>query len=359
MLGGIAFLVERYKITATDPNSDHYQSVLSMMFLAVAGHGWFYYLAIGSVLLVLIFSANTAFADFPRVCRIIAEDRFLPISLAGRGRRLVYAQGILVLAFLTAALLIAFRGVTDRLIPLYAVGAFLAFTLSQAGMVAHWRREGGSRAHRNMLVNGLGALATGATVIVVILAKFAEGAWITVAAIPAILLLMYAVRKHYNRIFQDLASPGPLDLTGNCEPVVVIPVQYWSKLAKHAFCAALAISKEITALYVTTENEKDDSFCKDWNTNVVEPVKKAHGFSPELVILQSPYRFVVNPIVDFVLKTSEEHPGRRVIAIVPELVEPRWYNYFLHSQRSALLKTLLLVKGNDQVSVLNIPWYIK
>jgi amino acid transporter len=359
MLGGIAFLVEHYKIVATDPNSDHYQSILSMMFLAVAGHGWFYYLAIVSVLLVLVFSANTAFADFPRVCRIIADDRFLPLSLAGRGRRLVYAQGIVVLAFLTAALLIAFKGVTDRLIPLYAVGAFLAFTLSQAGMVAHWRRKGGARAKQNIFVNGLGAVATGATVIVVILAKFSEGAWITVVAIPALLSLMYAVRRHYDHIFEELASPGPLDLTGNREPIVIIPIQYWSKLAKHAFCAGVAISKEITALYVTTEEQADSGFCKDWNSNVAEPIQKAEGFSPELVIVQSPYRFVVNPIVDFVLKKSAENPGRRVIAIVPELVEPRWYNYFLHSQRSALLKTLLLVKGNDRVSVLNIPWYFK
>ncbi len=359
MLGGIAFLVEHYKIVATDPDSKQYQSILSLMFLAVAGRGWFYYLAIVSVLLVLIFSANTAFADFPRVCRIIAEDRFLPISLAGRGRRLVYAQGILVLAFLTAALLIAFRGVTDRLIPLYAVGAFLAFTLSQAGMVAHWRRNGGSKAVQYMFVNGLGATATGATVIVVILAKFAEGAWITVVAIPGLLALMYAVRRHYERLFKELESPGPLDLTGNCEPIVIIPIQYWSKLAKHAMCAALAISKEITALYVTTEEDADNHFCRDWQTNVAEPVQKEKGFSPALEIVQSPYRFVVNPIVDFVLKKSRENPDRRIITIVPEVVEPSWHNYFLHSQRSTLLKTLLLVKGNDRVSVLNVPWYVK
>nr|MDQ2712783.1 APC family permease [Acidobacteriota bacterium] len=170
MLGGIAFLVRSYSIVATDPGGDHYQSILSVLLLAVAGRGWFYFVAIGSILLVLIFSANTAFADFPRVCRVIAEDRFLPLSFANRGRRLVYSEGILVLAFVTAALLTIFGGVTDRLIPLYAVGAFLAFTLSQAGMVAHWRREGGPRARSNMFINGLGALATGGTVVVVVVA---------------------------------------------------------------------------------------------------------------------------------------------------------------------------------------------
>lgn len=358
MLGGIAFLVAHYKIVATDPDSPQYQSILSMMFLAVSGHGWFYYVSIASVLLVLIFSANTAFADFPRVCRIIAEDRFLPVSLAVRGRRLVYSQGIIVLMVLAGTLLIVFGGVTDRLIPLYAVGAFLAFTLSQAGMVAHWRRKGGPHAVKYILVNGVGALVTGATVGIVILAKFAEGAWITVVTIPAILALMYGVKRHYRDIQKELTSPGPLDLAGNCEPIVIIPIQQWSRLAKHALCAALAISKEITTLYVTSEEDSGE-FCRDWDRNVAQPVSRAMGFSPELVILQSPYRFVVTPIVDYVLKTSDENPRRRVIAIVPELVEHHWYNYFLHSQRATLLKTSLLVKGNDMISVLNIPWYFK
>lgn len=358
MLGGIAYLVHQYQIVATDPNGSQYQSVLSMLFQAVAGRGWFYYIAISSVLLVLIFSANTAFADFPRVCRVIAEDRFLPVSFATRGRRLVYSEGIWVLAILTGALLAAFGGVTDRLIPLYAVGAFLAFTLSQAGMLVHWRKHPGAGAGGKMFVNGLGATATGATVIVVIISKFAEGAWITVVTIPAILLVMYGVRRHYNNIGREIATDTPLDLTGNSEPMVVVPLQQWSKIAKHALCAALSISTDVRALFVTEEG-KSDAFCRTWARNVVEPAQQAGAGIPELVILSSPFRFVVNPIVDYVIKLSNENPGRRVIAIVPELVENRWFNYFLHSQRATLLKTLLLVKGNDRVSVLNIPWYFK
>ena len=358
MLAGIAYLVREYHIVATDPNGSSYQSILSMMFQAVAGRGWFYYTAICSVLLVLIFSANTAFADFPRVCRVIAEDRFLPVSFATRGRRLVYSEGILVLTFLTGVLLITFGGVTDRLIPLYAVGAFLAFTLSQAGMLAHWRRTRGPAARRKMFVNGLGAAATGATVVVVILSKFIEGAWITVVTIPAILLLMYGVRRHYSNIQHEIDSPEPLDLIGNQEPLVVVPLQQWSKIAKHALCASLAISREVTCLYVTEEN-KPAEFCDAFERNVAEPARQAGIDAPELVILQSPFRFVVYPIVDYVIKLSEENPGRRVIAVVPELVEHRWYNYFLHSQRVTSLKALLLLKGNDRVSVLNVPWYFK
>ncbi len=358
MLAGIAFLVERYKIVATNPDSDNYQSVLSMLFAAVSGRGWFYYAAIASVLIVLIFSANTAFADFPRVCHVLAEDCFLPLSFANRGRRLVYSQGIIVLAVLCGIILIVFGGVTDHLIPLYAVGAFLAFTLSQAGMVAHWRREGGSRARGNMFVNGLGAFVTGITVLVVLVAKFVEGAWITAVTIPAILALMYGVRRHYDNVHRQLASPTPLDVCDIVEPLVVIPLQQWSKLSKQALCTALGISKEIWALHVA-EEDKPKEFCAKWHHYVGESTSKAGLPTPELVELHSPYRFVVSPIVDFVIKLAADNPHRRVITIVPELVERRWYNYFLHTQRAALLKTLLLVKGNDRISVLNIPWYFK
>lgn len=358
MLAGIAILVHAYKIVATDPNGQNYRSVLSMLFDAVTGHGWFYYLAIASVLLVLIFSANTAFADFPRVCRVIAEDRFLPISFANRGRRLVYSQGIMVLAVLTGILLIVFGGVTDRLIPLYAVGAFLAFTLSQTGMLFHWKAKRGPRAKRKMFVNGLGAIATGATTVVVIVSKFAEGAWITVVTIPAILMLMYGVQKHYQKVGRELETSTPLDLTDNSPPLVVVPLQQWSKVAKTALCAAFAISKDVRGVFVV-EEEKSEELRDTWNHKVVEPAEAAGVPTPQLVVLQSPYRFVVNPIVDYVIKLSEENPKRRVIAMVPELVENRWYNYFLHSQRATLLKTLLLMKGNDRISVLNVPWYLK
>jgi hypothetical protein len=155
-----------------------------MLVAAVAGKGLFYYVTIGSILLVLALSANTAFADFPRLCKIIAHDGFLPRSFGARGRRLVYSQGVYVLAALSAVLLIVFGGVTDRLIPLFAVGAFLAFTLSQTGMVFHWKRIGGRGARHSMLVNGLGAAATAITVVVVLVAKFLDGAWITLLLIP-------------------------------------------------------------------------------------------------------------------------------------------------------------------------------
>ena len=175
LLAGIAYLSKAYAIGATEPGQTGYQSVLSQLIAAVVGKGFLYYLSIGAILAVLALSANTGFADFPRLCRVIAQHGFLPRVFASRGRRLVYSQGIYALTFLSALLLIIFGGVTDHLIPLFAVGAFLAFTLSQAGMVEYWRRVGGRRNLHNMIINGVGAAATGVTLVVVFVAKFTAG----------------------------------------------------------------------------------------------------------------------------------------------------------------------------------------
>jgi len=358
MLIGIALLVHSYHIVATDPNGNHYQSVLSMMFGAVLGRGWFYYVSIASVLLVLVFSANTAFADFPRVCRVLAEDGFLPLSFANRGRRLVYSEGIVVLSIVTAGLLAGFGGITDRLIPLFAVGAFLAFTMSQAGMVAHWRRAGGRGARRSMLVNGLGALATGVTVLVIIVAKFTEGAWITVIAIPALLILMYRVRSHYRCLEQEIAVSSPLEPVNILPPIVVITVQSWNRITKEAVQFAMSLTRDIKVVHAA-EDSAGNEFPQQWEELVERPAKQANLPVPELVAIESPYRYIVSPIVNYVVGLSSEHPNRRIVAVVPELVEKRWYQYFLHTQRAALLKARLLLEGNDRISVLNVPWYLK
>lgn len=359
MLAGIGYLVKAYSIVATDPNASNYQSVLSMLIAAVSGRGIFYYVAISSVLLILIFSANTAFADFPRVCRFIAENGYLPVSFANRGRRLVYTEGILVLAFVTGALLIGFGGITDRLIPLFAIGAFLAFTMSQAGMVAHWRRERRAPgARRSMLVNAIGAIATGITVLIVVVAKFTEGAWITVIAIPSLLAFMYAVHRHYRKILRQIVVKTPLSVEREPAPMMVIPITSWTKISKGALHCAMTLSPDVKVLHVA-EEDKPDEFCQHWAELVEQPAKAAGCSIPELIILKSPFRFVVTPIVNYVLELAKQHPRRRVITVIPELMERRWYHYFLHTQRAALLKAQLLMQGNDRISVLNIPWYLK
>lgn len=358
LLLGIALLCRAYHIGATQPGPG-YQSVLSQLLLATTGRGVFYYVSIGSILLVLSLSANTAFADFPRLCRLVADDSYLPSPFAVRGRRLVFTVGILVLCVLAGALLVAFGGVTDRLIPLYAIGAFLAFTLSQAGMVEHWRRNPGEGSRWAMFLNGLGALCTAGTVLVVAVTKFTEGAWITILVIPAIIFGMYAVHRHYSRLYRQLENPQPLDIRHLRQPVVVLPMISLNKVVRRGLEFAMNLSADVHVLHVNAGEREKREVLKQWNEIVVEPMK-AHGLAPpHLSVLNSPYRFVIQPIVDYVLKLGHQHPGRQIAVIIPEFIERRWYWYVLHNQRAAWLKAALLFKGNRQIVVINVPWYVK
>jgi amino acid transporter len=357
LLAGIAWLVKIYQVAATDPGAPGYQSVLSMLVAAVAGKGVFYYVTIASILLVLSLSANTAFADLPRLCRIIALDSYLPRSLANRGRRLVFSEGILVLTALTGVLLTLFGGVTDRLIPLYAVGAFLAFTLSQIGMVFHWNRVRGPHAIRYMFINGLGGIVTGITVLVVLVAKFLDGAWITVLLIPGLLALMYAVHRHYHHVSEEVADSTPLDLTHFRPAIVVVPVERWSAVAKKAITFALSISPDVIGLHVNCEWTEE--LKKEWQDYVEKPVQEVGLAAPRLVILDNPFRYVTSPIVEYVLELQKKDPERQLAVLIPELVERHWYYYFLHNQRAAVLKALLYVKGSQKIAVVNVPWYLE
>ena len=357
MLAGIAYLVRAYGIAATDPGQPGYDSVLSLLIAAVAGKGIFYYVSMGAILMVLALSANTAFADFPRLCRVIAHDGYLPRSFQARGRRLVFSQGVYVLSGFAAVLLLIFGGVTDRLIPLFAVGAFLAFTLSQAGMVEHWKRQGGAHAFHNRLVNGAGALVTGITVIVVLVAKFAEGAWITLLLIPGLVLLMIAVRRQYHIMGMQIASQSPLKLTAFRPPLVVVPLDRWSKMAQRALTFGLNISPDVLAVHI--EGERTVYLQQEWHDYVEAPVTELGLCAPRLVVIPSPYRFVITPIVDFVLDLSRKRPERQIAVLIPEVVERRWYYHALHNQRGAALKALLYFKGNPSIVVINLPWYMK
>ncbi len=363
LLAGIAFLCRAYGIGALDPVSPQYQSVLSELTAAVMGRGVFYYVTIASVLLVLALSANTAFADFPRLTRAIALNKFLPGVFIIRGRRLLYSHGIYALATLTAILLIIFRGVTDRLIPLYAIGAFLAFTLSQAGMVMHWKRADGPGASRHMFINGLGASATGVTVIVVLVAKFVEGAWITAVMVPLLIFLMVRVKKHYNRVAAEVENPSPLSAIDIQDPIVILPMDRWSRITEKGMRFALMLSQDIRAVHVHTGDDQDKEDAEDeltpvWRQMVVAPLEAAGLHVPKLIILRSPYRFIVAPLVDYILKTEQENPHSQIAVMVPELVVSRWWQNALHNQRAQVLKFLLLVKGSQRVVVINVPWYL-
>ena len=356
-LAGIALLCRAYSIGATDPGAAGYQSILSQLTAAVMGRGWFYYLTIGSILAVLALSANTSYADFPRLTRAIAMHDYLPHVFKIRGRRLLYSHGIVALVGFTALLLIIFGGVTDRLIPLFAIGAFLAFTLSQAGMVVHWKRLGGKGMVRRMVINGVGAIATGITLVVVLVAKFTEGAWITAILVPALIITMSAVKRHYDRAARQIAVDCPMRIENLIEPLVIVPLDRWSRITEKGLRFALKISDQVQAVHVDAE-ECSEEVQQMWQHNVAAPLLESGKTVPELVLLSSPYRFVIAPLVEYILKVEHDHPDRQIAVLVPELVVKHWWQTPLHNQRAQLLKLLLLVRGNQRIMVINIPWYL-
>ena len=264
----------------------------------------------------------------------------------------------MVLAVLCGGLLILFGGITDRLIPLFAVGAFLAFTLSQSGMVMHWWKNRGPHWRKSALVNGLGALVTGITVVVVLVAKFAQGAWITLLFIPLTIVLFILVRRHYHSVKVLTACKVPVDVAGLSQPpIAVIAIDHWSNITRQGIEFAARLSPEVIALHVEL-TEYSELLQADWKHYVEQPFRAAGKEPPQLRVLPSPYRFVIIPIVQFILDLSKKHPARSIVVVIPELVEDKWYEYFLHNQRARLLEWALLARGNERIFTVSAPWYI-
>jgi amino acid transporter len=359
LLFGIAYLAKLYKVMPMDPDNAGYQSLLSLLVTAVFGRGWFYFLTMGSVLLALALSANTAFADFPRLARAIAMHDYLPHVFILRGRRLLFSHGIYALTGFTGVILILFDGVTDRLIPLYAIGAFLAFTLSQAGMVVHWKKtEPHPGRVWHMFVNGTGAAATGLTTCVVLVAKFTSGAWVTALLVPVLIGIMVGVKRHYSRVNREMKDMTPLNLVNLQEPIVVIPMARWDRITEKAMRFGLLMSKEIKVVHVHSDDDNDEGLAGLWDDKVLAPIRKEGLQEPELVTIDSSYRFVLGPLMDYILELEDLNPGRKVAVLLPELVVRHWWENALHGQRVQLLKLMLLLKGNQRIVVINIPWYL-
>ena len=359
LLYGTAWLANHYGIMAMKPDDPQYQSMLSLLVAAVFGKDWFYLLTMGSVFLALALSANTAFADFPRLTRAIAMQDHLPHVFILRGRRLLFSHGVYALTGFTALILIAFKGVTDKLIPLYAIGAFLAFTLSQAGMVQHWRKQEGEHKNRgwHMFVNGIGAVATGLTTVIVLASKFRAGAWVTALLVPTLIILMHSVKKHYTRVKNEMSDMTPLSVENLEQPLVVIPMAGWNRISEKAMRFGLLLSKEIKVVHVHSEDE-GHGIEDDWEPKVLSSIKGTDLPIPELVTIASNYRFIISPLMDYILRLEADNPGRKVAVLLPELVVRHWWENLLHNQRVQLLKLFLLVKGNQRIVVVNIPWYL-
>ncbi|MBS1815944.1 MAG: APC family permease [Acidobacteria bacterium] len=354
LLLGAAYLVRAYGIAATDPGRPGYQSLLSSITSAVMGRGFFYGVTIISILALLSCSANTSFAGFPQLCRTLSEDDLLPRFFGARGRRLVYTDGIVTLSVLAAILLIVFGGVTDRLIPLFAIGAFIAFTLSQAGMVRFWQKE---RARWKLTLNLIGCIATGMTACVMLVAKFIEGAWMSVLIIGALMMLMHAIRKHYAKVAKS-AELDHIVLQPNSLPMLaVVPVSHWDRASMAALQFAYSITKDVEVLHIDCPGEDTEVGSDEIETMLHHAEIPPGMVAPKVVTVCSPYRFVIEPIVEYVLKAERENPGRRVAVVVPELVSHGWYHYLLHNYRTTALKARLLLEGNRRIVVINTPWY--
>jgi amino acid transporter len=357
LLAGLSYVAKVYDVTAMDSNANNYQSVLSIEVAAVFGRGWFYLLTMGGVLAALSFSANTAFADFPRMARAIAVKDYLPHVFILKGRRLLFSHGIYALTGFTALILIIFNGVTDALIPLYAIGAFLAFTLSQAGMVRHWHKTlDAPHRHVKMFVNGLGALATGISLLIILVTKFIYGAWVTALLVPFLIWIMMAVKRHYTRVHMETEDPTPLRLTGLEPPIVVIPMARWDKITEKAMRFGMLMSPVVKVIHVDSDDA--DALGTVWEEMVLKPVREHAMAEPELVTVRSSYRTILSPLMDYVLQLEDDNPGRKIAVLLPELVVRHWWENLLHNQRVQLLKLLLLLKGNQRIVVVNIPWYL-
>ena len=331
------------------------ETILSALARRLLGSGPAYMLIQASTMLILAVAANTSFAGFPRLAALLAADGFLPRQLTGLGDRLVFTNGILLLSTATGALIVIFGGDTHSLIPLFAVGVFLAFTLSQAGMVIHWKRDGGKNWELKAAINGVGAMATAVTLLVVGISKFVEGAWITILLIPAFVLGFLRIRAHYQVVAQQLSLRGlPPSLKPFPSMRVVVPISGVHRGIVDAIAYACSISKDVTAVYVELELGAGERVCKEW---------QCWWPDVSLVVLPSPYRSIVRPILDFLDKTDREHNDGQLAAVVlPEFVPARWWQNLFHNQTAQLLKSALLYRRRQfgfQRIIIDVPYHLR
>jgi amino acid transporter len=331
------------------------ETILSALARRILGGGLPYFLIQMATMLVLTVAANTSFAGFPRLSAILAADGFLPRQLTGLGDRLVFVNGIFLLAVATAILIIGFGGNSHLLVPLFAVGAFLAFTLSQAGMVVHWWKERGPHWQLKLLANGVGAIATGITLAVVATTKFLEGAWITILVIPCLVLLFVKIRAHYAEIRSELSLHGlPPTLRPLPSLRVVVLISGVHRGVVDAVRFAESISHDITAVYVELEPGEAEDVKDKWQR-----------FWPDipLRVVPSPYRSFLQPLLKFLDDFDlERNDGQQATVILPEFVPAKLWQTFLHNQTAWLLKAALLYhrrSGGLERVVIDVPFHLR
>jgi amino acid transporter len=335
---GTSLLARHYGVMPTTTDT-----VLSQLASHIFGHGTFYYVFQYSTFAILVLAANTAFADFPRLSGILANDGYMPRQLAARGDRLAFSNGIIALAVIAGLIVWIFAGQTNALIPLYAVGVFICFTLSQAGMVMHWLRTREPGWKWKASLNGIGAVATGIVSIIQVVTKFIEGAWIVVLIIPLIIMLLRKIHRHYVQFASEIEFKGQSPIAP-LHHSVVVPVNGITKATSGALVYASAISDEVVAVYVEVDSRATQKIKSDW---------EEWDIGIPLVVIPSPYRSVLRPLVEYVDNLRLVMPGELVTVVVPEIVPKRWWEHLLHNKTAFYIRTAFLFRPN--VVVTTVP----
>ena len=338
---GTSYLARHYGVMPTAS-----QTILSQLGRHIFGGGWLYFALQYATFAVLVLAANTAFADFPRLSGILANDRYMPRQLAARGDRLAFSNGIVTLAVLAMLLVWLFRGDTSALIPLYAIGVFLCFTMSQYGMVKRWLRTKAAGWRWKAALNGLGALATAIVTVIQVATKFMHGAWVVVIIIPLIILLLQTIHRHYEMFARDVKFDGQSPILP-LHHTVVVPVNSITKAAAGALVYATTISDEVIALYVEVDKRYTEGIRRDW---------EEWDIGVPLEILPSPYRSILRPLVEYVENLRMISPGELVTIVVPEIVPKRWWEHLLHNKTALYIRTAFLFKPN--VVVTAVPYLL-
>lgn len=340
---GIAYSANYYSIL---PNAD--ETVLSQLARTIFSKGVIYYTIQFATALILILAANTSYADFPRLSSIMANDRYLPRQLSNRGDKLVFSNGILILGSLSALLLVLFRGDTHSLIPLYAVGVFTAFTLSQTGMVRHWMKDKGKNWLKSTIINGIGAVVTGIVLVIIAVEKFSHGAWMVLIAIPMLVFLTRKVHQHYLSVAEELSLKGVEAEKEYSHHSVIIPVSGLQKAVLNAIKYAKALSDDVVAVYICLDTIEMEKVQAKW---------KDYGMGVPLVIMHSPYRSIIEPIMDYIDGVRERYKDGIITVVLPEFVPQKWWHHLLHNQTALFIKGVVLFKKG--VVSTSVPFHLK
>jgi len=342
MFLGITFLAHAYRVVPTATESG-----VSELARAILGDRTIlYYVVQAATTLILVLAANTAFADFPRLASLVSRDRYLPRQFMNQGDRLAFSNGIIVLSGLAAVLIVVFRGNTQLLLPLYMIGVFVSFTLSQAGMVVHWRRTKEPGWKTSAFINGFGACVTSVVLVIVTITKTLEGAWIVLLLIPIIVGVFRVTRNHYDHVASQLTLRGYTP-PRRIHNTVLVPIGGLQRAVVEALRYSESLSDDVRAIYVDVDPWATEQIKRDW---------EKWGGRVRLVVLSSPYRSVMEPLLEYIEQVENERRDDYVTVILPEFVPARWWQHLLHNQRALLIKGALLFRPNTVVT--SVPFHL-